>query len=664
MKSVIAGALVPLMLVGCQSSSGRQSADLVRNNGEGTITLSYNTCISLATGEIEQDGPCHVCSDDGHITWGYSSAGYDGDGSARHRLLWNASSADVGHISQSYDDVDIHDISELTFCEHSTDPACPHASEPLHYDGASNGAVRRTAIVRVDGGTAAASASDMMFRSDGGGTTYYKVGLVSENEDGVTFKYEPLAEPYTLATASSGSPEPSNTAPRVALINALAAMRESVLGSDEEVGEVFGDDVDPQKLADLRSLWASASAGEPGGAEALDAWLPRLRMFDPGTSVLNNYNGADTFVGEDQDGPPSLMGAYKDETVYASAALFEGGADAKIAECVMVQELAHHIDHSIRSDTNDPGSEGVIAALKVCDHGYDVQPEQIAALQDRQDKAVLTLQVWNPTRGAYDEVGLVDAELGFWKTFGIAAGLVLVTVVLPEAAPFLLEAEVVVAEGEAIGEAAVVAEGAVVALDEDVAVAVVVESDEALEAVVVVEDAEVAVSTILVEDVDATTGYYSSELNYRLFDPAYVPADNAGEIPDYVYHGFRGPGRMEEVFSEGLQSPQMLFEEGEAVEGAPTQEELLQHQYDSREPNSRFISTSKTVEVGKFYNPRQVMVVRPGEGAVDVNDFLGSQSQNLAEYEVAIPNHVPTEQIYGMYDSIAGTLYLNPGFVP
>lgn len=56
------------------------------------------------------------------------------------------------------------------------------------------------------------------------------------------------------------------------------------------------------------------------------------------------------------------------------------------------------------------------------------------------------------------------------------------------------------------------------------------------------------------------------------------------------------------------------------------------------------------------------------EKFIDINHSLGSQgedkSHNPYEVEVVFPNEIPTEYIYGMYDTTRGLLYRNPYFVP
>ena len=187
-------------------------------------------------------------------------------------------------------------------------------------------------------------------------------------------------------------------------------------------------------------------------------WLPKVEIFSKGR--INQFDAASKFVnfvpGENQE-YPDLQGAYDSatQTVYINKAVLESTVENEL-KCVLVQELAHHIDKLIGGDSR--GAEGLLAVNKICHPDDQLSVLEHNAFRKHDDKANINLTLLDGT-----ELSLQNVELGFWKNLGIIA-LVTVSVAVATtgvgavaewmAAGGIIEAEVaaaVAAESEVVG---------------------------------------------------------------------------------------------------------------------------------------------------------------------------------------------------------------------
>jgi hypothetical protein len=146
-------------------------------------------------------------------------------------------------------------------------------------------------------------------------------------------------------------------------------------------------------------------------------------------------------------------------------------------------------------------------------------------------------------------------------------------------------------------------------------------------------------------------------------------AQFSGNVPNFLYHGIEELGAdMNDIFSRGLRSPRMINGLGEVAINSFTANYVSNHQrFVDDCQYCGLVATSKDIGVALSFK-HLVYILRPTSEAIDINSLLGSgNSWRPGENEVAIPNMVPTENIYGMYhasDEFSGLLYLNPSFQP
>jgi hypothetical protein len=265
------------------------------------------------------------------------------------------------------------------------------------------------------------------------------------------------------------------------ILPALVDINEKVLKDPHFRRTIFGSGRNRIKEMKLIRMIEDAADGDLLAQKQLSEWLPRITTFRRDGSRVVSYDDAADFYDTEgnRTNGPELRGAYKDGTIYIRE-------DLEDDKCVLVQELAHHIDNYLGNKS--AGAEGLLTALHVC-AAFPQNRQMVEALRDRHDSAniVLTLK---RNRGSSEPILLDGAELGFWRKGKVALGVaavVALVVIQPEIAPFLTEAAAWLGIAGGSAEAAEALEASLEGVSE--AAAVMSEGEESLDLTAIAEDA-------------------------------------------------------------------------------------------------------------------------------------------------------------------------------
>ena len=198
---------------------------------------------------------------------------------------------------------------------------------------------------------------------------------------------------------------PSNTCPRVALMNAVEKFRGA---NFQSARDIFGESVDWSRMVDIMN-----------NKDLLEENLPEIVLINSATSELLSFNGQSFF----KYGKPPVMGAYGPNTIYIAEELFLSACDNSsdtTAAAIMVQELAHHFDSILTRGENE-GSEGAIAGLVLSQDTsnllYKTYRELINVMRLSSDKGEVKL-----TTSDGDSL-TIEAEMGWWSWKSVAVGV-------------------------------------------------------------------------------------------------------------------------------------------------------------------------------------------------------------------------------------------------
>ena len=254
-------------------------------------------------------------------------------------------------------------------------------------------------------------------------------------------------------------------------------------------------------------------------------WLPIVKVFSSGS--IQEFDRAVQFrnfaTNSENSLHPELQGAYdtNTQTIFLSEAVLNSDVNNEL-RCVLVQELAHHIDKIIEGDAN--GAEGLIAVQKICHPSEALSDVEHYALRNHDDKANISIQLLDGT-----SISLQNVELGFWKTVGIIA---LVTVSVAVAATGVgAIAEALVAGAET---AVVATEAAVAVESAEAAIAVAAEGDEIITTIVANQIAE-DVGSVAAEAVE--TQSFEEGLSITVEQEAMPVPPSLNRAPNLVMRG-------------------------------------------------------------------------------------------------------------------------------
>ncbi|MBJ7539064.1 hypothetical protein [Marinomonas transparens] len=243
---------------------------------------------------------------------------------------------------------------------------------------------------------------------------------------------------YSLNTAFS-NPRYSGTSVFVAMMNGIKDMME-ILASESDVDKIFGEG-HQSKASELLTMLEQAKNNQ--NTSALKQWMPHVSEYQElsGAEVLG-YNGL-TVNNVDGTLPPfqAVYDRSKKAIYMSDQALYTRD---EITQCTMVQALAQHVSHYFDGfnglKTEILGSEGMLAALRICNPSIfsSLTDEQIEALQRKANYADVRLH------GKYN---IHKVGLSFWsyEEDGLALNSL-----LPESAEVLLEAPVVSVAGNEV----------------------------------------------------------------------------------------------------------------------------------------------------------------------------------------------------------------------
>lgn len=208
---------------------------------------------------------------------------------------------------------------------------------------------------------------------------------------------------YSFRKAIS-NPSPSYASPFAAIMNSMKDIRK-ILGSESDVEKIFGAG-HKEKASKLLTMLDDAAANR--NTNALMEWLPHVSQYQENRVKILRYNDLDidTINGK----LPQFQTVYdrSKNAIYLSDLL--GSLDEKDIECSTVQALAQHVSHYFDGfnglKTDRVGSEGMLAALRIC------KPEVFASLTNRQIEALQSESSFADIR-LHDKYDLKSVGLSF-----------------------------------------------------------------------------------------------------------------------------------------------------------------------------------------------------------------------------------------------------------
>ncbi|TBR42838.1 hypothetical protein CBF23_006585 [Marinomonas agarivorans] len=238
---------------------------------------------------------------------------------------------------------------------------------------------------------------------------------------------------YSFRQAIS-NPFPSFFSSSIAMMNGMKSIKE-ILGSESDVEKIFGAG-HKEKASKLLTMLDDAAANR--NTNALIEWLPHVSEYEEKRSKILRYNDLDV---DSIDGKlPNFQTVYdrSKNAIYFSDQL--NNNDEKEIQCSTVQALAQHVSHYFDGfnglKTDRVGSEGMLAALRVC------KPTVFASLTDRQIRALQSEASFADIR-LQDKYDLKDVGLSFNLLSGTGTEVFALNSLLPESAKSLLTAPIV-----------------------------------------------------------------------------------------------------------------------------------------------------------------------------------------------------------------------------
>ncbi len=214
----------------------------------------------------------------------------------------------------------------------------------------------------------------------------------------------------------------------------------TILASESDVEKIFGEG-HQAKARKLLAMLEKAKRNQT--TSAFKEWMPHVSMYNENNAEVLSYNGLT--VNNIDDTLPSVQAVYdrSNKAVFMSSRTASSFSN-EVTQCTMVQALAQHVSHYFDGfnglNTEVLGSEGMLAALRICNPSVFASPtdKQIEALQRKANYADVRFN---------DKYILNKVGLSFWSSSEGGSSL---HSLLPKPAEALLDTPVAFVAGQEV----------------------------------------------------------------------------------------------------------------------------------------------------------------------------------------------------------------------